>query len=794
MRDILNLNSGWRFSPDFKPEYTHPDFKDTAFRLVDLPHVITTTSEGYVNERIFRRVTCYRKMFILPDEMKKRRLILHFDGVASCVATFVNGKPVCAHKGGFTPFSCDITNEISEYIKGGDNLITVVVDSTEREDTAPFGGPSDMLYYGGLYREVRLEAVDDIYVVDAFVRTTSAANGWILDVDGQLSGGGAKVTLSLFDGTQKLVSDAFVSTEDCFSRQLSVSNVIQPWSVDSPKLYKLVVTLDSGDEYTRMIGFRTVEFKPEGFFLNGQRVQLTGLARNQSYPRVGWAMPAAAQRQDADLIKELGCNVVRTMHCPPSKHFLDRCDEIGLLVLDEMPGYRYVGNAEWQEAAERNLEELIVRDRNHPSVIMWSTRVEEGPETPEFYARTADIARRLDGTRPITGLRNAPVAEFAEDVFCFNDFSCNASAPGLEKKKNVIKAKVPYLVTGHTGVRYPAKDNDSEAVRLEQALRHAKVLDAAYGDPECCGVIGCTLADMNVPKTLGENDNIAYYGVVGSNRVKKLAAYVYQSQSDAQPVLELSGSLSGGGYPNSICPGIYAFTNCDSVRVHRNGKIIGEFTPDRKKYPNMPHPPVYINDFIGDLLVSEEGIDAREAAAVKAEMMSMQREGVFSSADLRAKGGMSFSRSKSVIDAAYRLYDKYIANSFGGASFTFEGIRSGEVVRSIVLEPVAQTGIRVTASTKELHSNETYDCARIELTAVDQNGNRLYDCYDAVSVECDGSVEVIGSKLFSLSGGAAAFYVRTKGGKGPAKVKITTESFGKHIVELNVIRSVKRDI
>lgn len=793
MREILNLNSGWRFSPDFKPEYTHPDFKDTAFKLVDLPHVTFSPDAGYVNERTYKRITCYRKMFILPDEMKKRRLILHFEGVASSAATFVNGKPVCAHKGGFTPFSCDITQDISEYIKGGDNLITVVVDSTEREDTAPFGGQSDMLYYGGLYREVRLEAVDSIYVEDIFARTTPEEGGWLVDIDGQLSDKGANVTIELRDGYRVIASDKFNCGENCFSRQLKLKD-IEPWSVDSPKLYGLTVSLDSGDSFSRRIGFRTAEFKPEGFYLNGQRVQLTGLARNQSYSRAGWAMPAAAQRHDADLIKELGCNIVRTLHCPPSKHFLDRCDEIGLLVLDEMPGRGFIGEGEWQESAERTLEELITRDRNHPSVIMWSTRVEEAGENDAFYTRTAEIARRLDGTRTITGIRNTPSLELKEDVFCFNDYSCNGTNAGLEKKKNIIKAKVPYLVTGHTGIRFPAKGSDSESTRLEHALRHAKALDAAYGEPESCGIIGSVFADYNVPKLLGGNDNVCYYGVTDANRIKKLAAYVYQSQSDAQPVLQLSSSLSGGTYPNSICPYIYAFTNCDSVRVLRNGKPVGEFTPDRKKYPNMPHPPILINDLIGDLLTTEEGIEPKEAAAVKAELLSMQRDGVFSSADLRARGGMSFSRSKAVIDMAYKLYDKYIANSFGGATFTFEGIKGGEVTQSIVLEPVSQTGLKIDCSTHELFSNETYDCARVELTAIDQNGNRLYDCFDAVSIECDGSIDIIGSKLFALSGGAAAFYVRTKNGKGPAKAKITTESLGRHVVEFNVTRTAKRDI
>ncbi len=798
MREILNLNTGWRFSPDFKTEYTSPDFKDTAFKLVDIPHCIATTANGYVNERQFRRVTCYRKMFILPEEMKKRRLMLHFEGVANCAAVFVNGKPVCAHKGGFTPFSCEITSEISEYIKGGDNLITVVVDSTEREDTSPFGGARDMLYYGGLYREVRLEAFDEYIVTDCCVKPIRNGASWILDVSGKLSAPGARVTVALKDNFRILTTDNIFCTDtDTFSKQFVLNSLredMQLWTPDNPKLYTVAVTLDSGDEYYQKFGFRTAEFRPDGFYLNYEKLRLVGLTRNQSFPKVGWAMPAAAQRYDADLLKELGCNIVRTCHCPPSKHFLDRCDEIGIMVLDEIPGFRHVGGSEWQESAEQNLRELVIRDRNHPSVIMWSTRVEEAEGNEEFFKRTAEIARSLDGSRPITGIRSTAAQDIAEDVFCYNDYSCDGTNSGLEKRRNFVRAKLPYLVTAHTGIRYPAKENDSESVRLEQALRHARALDAAYGESDSCGVIGCSLADTNVPRYLGGADNIEYFGVTDMGRVKKLAAYVYMSQSDKTPVLELSSALAGGRYENSICPGVYAFTNCDSVRVLRNGSLVGEFTPDRKKYPNLPHPPIYINDLIGDTLAAEEGIEPKEAAAIKAELLSMQREGVFSSTDTRARGGTSFSRSKMVIDAACKYYDKYIANCFGGASFTFEGIKGGEVIRSIVLEPVIKTGLKIECSSTELRGAETYDCIRVELTAVDQNGNRLYDCADAVNIDCEGSVEVIGSKLFALSGGAAAVYVRSKGGKGAAKLKIQTESLGKYVVSLNVDRTAKKEV
>lgn len=140
MIERLDINFGWRFSPDFKQEYTKPDFKDNAFRLVDVPHSVCEMRNDYFSEKQYHKISCYRKMVMLPPKMKKRRLILHFEGVMGCAAVFVNGKPVIMHKGGFTPFECDVTDFFNDYIKDSENLITVAVDSFPREDTAPFGG------------------------------------------------------------------------------------------------------------------------------------------------------------------------------------------------------------------------------------------------------------------------------------------------------------------------------------------------------------------------------------------------------------------------------------------------------------------------------------------------------------------------------------------------------------------------------------------------------------------------------------------------------------------------------
>src|SRR6185295_7211512 len=148
---------------------------------------------------------------------------------------------------------------------------------------------------------------------------------------------------------------------------------------DNPVLYRFDAKLQSGDEhkpygdyFNVRFGFREARFREDGFYLNGQRVQLRGLNRHQNYPYIGCAAPERLQRKDADIIKyELGCNIVRTSHYPQSTHFLNRCDEIGLLVFEEIPGWQHIGDKDWQALSLRDVQAMIERDRNHPSIIMW---------------------------------------------------------------------------------------------------------------------------------------------------------------------------------------------------------------------------------------------------------------------------------------------------------------------------------------------------------------------------------------------------------------------------------------
>ena len=209
---------------------------------------------------------------------------------------------------------------------------------------------------------------------------------------------------------------------------------IELWDLDHPKLYTVhVQLLENGrviDEDTRRIGFREAIFTDQGFSLNGKVIKLHGLDRHQTFPYVGQAMPGRVQRQDAKILrKDLHCNIVRTSHYPQSRHFLDACDEMGLLVLEEIPGWQHIGDQAWQDIAVDNVRRMVRRDWNHPSIVLWGVRINESRDNHDFYTRTNALAHSLDKARQTGGIRYFQESEFLEDVFTMNDFGWPLKPP-----------------------------------------------------------------------------------------------------------------------------------------------------------------------------------------------------------------------------------------------------------------------------------------------------------------------------------------------------------------------------
>lgn len=793
LRLRTGLNFGWRFTPDYSPKKSKNENFDFTIRPVDIPHNSGSGKFNYFSGEDDSKIVQYSKLFVVPAEMEGKRIILHFDGIMSCAAVFVNDKAAFAHKGGFTEFSYEIT----ELLNDSENKLTVIVDTSERADTPPYGAPVDFLSYGGIYRDVWIEAVPNMHVKDTFIRPMMTDKGWKLDITGEIAGEGErKLTFALYDGTKKLGSCQYKAEQANYHVSWSVSADVKPWTPDNPKLYIFKVSLSSGDELDYTIGFRQVKVDGQGFYLNGKKIKLIGINRMQNYAYEGFAMPASAQRNDADLIKSLGCNAVRTARYPQSKYFLERCDEIGLLVIADIPGYKYAEEGEWLDTLVQNAQEMVLADRNHPCIVMWGTRADDTKDNPAVNRKICDVVRGLDASRPMYGVRNFKGSDILEEVYGYNDYEKhNFNEPFNYNVTEISLGKSPVMITEHTGYLYPARSYGSERDLLEQALSHAEIIDAAYGGDEIIGVFGWCLNDYNSHSSFGGNDGVCSYGICDINRVPKLAAAVYSSNSSSKPMLEISSAMMPGEHKAGVIGNIYAFTNCDSVRLYKNDELISEFFPDRKKYPNMPHPPILIDDLIGKRMTDNEGFDEKKEQNVRRAMNELGEVGAVAPQS-KKEGFMALftSKNKLSMDEVARLYEEYAVTRTAKTVFKFEGIIGGKAAITVIKEPVTKIKLKVNVSSSRLIHGETYDAARIEVVAVDSNDNRITYFTDSLEVICDGALEVIGPSIIALTGGATAFYVRTKGGRKQANVKIVTQSMGEFNIPLSVIRKSSKEL
>ncbi len=776
MRKTIPLNFGWKYCPRYTADMIGKNFSETDFVSVDLPHTNRELPYNYFDESVYQFVSCYRKHFDVEGGLQSgKRWLLHFEGAANYAQVYVNESLAGEHKGGYTPFVLDITGLLCEK----DNLITVMLDSSEREEIPPFGNVVDYLVYGGLYREVWLEEVPDTYIESIFVRTKDIlAEKKQLDVDVDFSAAASgMLRLVLFDGDTVLFEKETAFTAKTLKLKWRVKAEV--WDLDNPKLYTLKIFFGEDEKAVRF-GFRSCQFKRDGFYLNENKIKLFGLNRHQSYPYVGNAMPKSAQAADADFLKyNLGVNLVRTSHYPDSVHFLDRCDEIGLLVFTEMPSWQFIGEGEWRENCIDNVRRMVLRDRNHPSVILWGVRVNEGADCDELYEVTNNLARTLDDTRQTGGVRNMPRTHLLEDVYTYNDFSHSGGKIALLPPVIVTGFTAPYMVTEHNGHMYPTKSFDREALRTEHALRHARVLNAAFKNSRISGVTGWCMSDYNTHKDFGSGDRICYHGVADMFRIEKGAAAVYASQQDRTPVLEVLSSMDIGEHPGAQLGNIWVFTNCDYIKLYKNGKYTSTAYPDTKKFSYLPHPPVLASNFIGDALVSVEKLDEKAAALLTDALIAAFTYG-FAMPPINflkiaagfVVGHMSFSQM-------YNLVTKYIAN-WGGTqvTYTFEGYKDGQLVKTVTKTAVTDTHLDINADNSVLKEGDTYDVTRIEIVERDQNGNRCPFADTALKISVKGPAAVIGPKEFPLVGGARAFWVRTTGGKGKITVTVDSERYG----------------
>lgn len=771
----LDLNRNWSFTEHFTPDFITDILPDDAVK-VDLPHTTKLTPFDYFDESIYQMDCGYRQELTVPYDWAGKRVFLCIGAAGHYSEVYLNGKKLAEHRCGYTAYKTELTEGL---VPGGKAIITVRVDSRETLDQPPFGFVIDYMTFGGLYREVWLEVHEQSFINDVFVKPEASGR---VSAQTELSGDCAGMTLrhSVLDG-EKVLAEMTCSPG---KEPEFIVYPVEKWSPSSPKLYTFRTELLAGerivDTVDTRIGFRDVSFRPDGFYLNGEKLKLRGLNRHQSYPYIGYAAPAGLQRFDAEVLKkELGCNCVRTSHYPQSQHFVDRCDELGLMVFTEIPGWQHIGGAEWKHQAIRNVEDMVKQYRNHPSIILWGVRINESKDDDELYKFTNEAAHRLDPTRQTGGVRCNKKSSLLEDVYTYNDFVHDGCNKGCEKKKNVTPdVSKPYMITEYNGHMFPTKSYDCEEHRFEHALRHANVLDAVAAENDICGSFGWCMFDYNTHLDFGSGDRICYHGVLDMFRNKKPAAEVYYSQQEDEPMLEISSLMDIGEHPAANRGAVYAFTNADSVKLYKNGSYINEFFPKDSPYRHLPHPPIDIDDFICDRIIENENFKPKQAEYVK-ELINYSSRYGFShlkpkhylhAAWLMLRYRMSFSN-------AYELYGKY-NNNWGDAAtaYRFDAIKNGKVIRSVEKSPMKSLQLTAEASSTELTDGATYDAALVRIAMRDQNGNVMPFYNGAVSFLTEGAISIIGPETTALRGGVGGTIVRTQGKSGKAALVIKSES------------------
>lgn len=596
-RLTLAMNRNWRYSPAVSDGAHSRDFDDSGFQRVVIPHTNVRLPWHGFDEKRYQLVSTYRRHFLVPPGTRGQRFFVDFEGVMTAAKVWLNDRYLGEHKGGYTPFSFEVTHSL-DFER--ENVLAVEVDSTERSDIPPFGGQIDYLTFGGIYREVFLRIVPATFVENVFVKTRDVLTEHpSLEVNCFLQSGEASkraltLEVEIRDGQrviaavkQAIEPSSLVPEARAHTILLTNLGPVQLWDLAHPSLYKVHVRLLQDarpiDSDVRSFGFRQARFTDHGFELNGKVIKLRGLDRHQTFPFVGQAMPRRVQRRDAEVLRnQLKCNVVRTSHYPQSRHFLDACDEVGLLVLEEIPGWQHIGDEAWKGLSIEAVRQMIRRDWNHPSIVLWGVRINESRDDHDFYARTNAVAHELDPTRQTGGIRYFQESEFLEDVFTMNDFGFPLKPPNHPL----------YLNTEFVGHTYPTKTIDNVERLTEHTLRHARIHDQLASNPQYAGGIGWCAFDYNTHADFGSGDRICYHGVSDIFREPKPAAGFYKSQCDPEEEIVLApafhwapGDESVGFSKAVVC------SNCDHLKFYVGDRLVAEVDPDRAQFAHLRFPP-----------------------------------------------------------------------------------------------------------------------------------------------------------------------------------------------------------
>lgn len=750
-RTKTNFGSDWTFTKDST---------SLNWEKITIPH--TAQIEPLVVNNQWQGNCWYQKKFDV-ERVENEKVFLYFEGVMHEAWVWINGKLVTHHQGGYLPFTVDATDWVKEKI----NTIIVKVNNEDNPQIPP--GKTlktlDFNYYGGIYRNVYLLKTNAVYITDA-VHANQTNGGGILvhfdEISKEKAKGIVKVHVKNESDTPKNIklditfsnqnnTTTFTLKEVLIGSKadayiLETIEILNPelWGIDQPNLYDVEVKVLSEnslmDSQTLKTGIRKAELKADGFYLNDQKVFINGTNRHQEYPYIGYALSDEANYRDAIKIKNAGFDFVRLSHYPQTEAFLNACDEVGLLVMNCISGWQFVGDEKFIENSYQEIRDFSRRDRNHPSIIFWEVSLNESDikepymqkanqilkaELPYAHIYTAGwidnpnydiyIPARQHGKAPDywnnyeKGNRKIFIAEYGDWEYYAQNAGFNQTAYANLKEEERTSRQLRGF---------------GEKRLLQQAFNYQEAFNSNLKGKHTIGQANWLMFDYN----RGYADDIESSGISDIFRIPKFTHYFYQSQRS--PNVKLSEKLVSGpmvyiaNYWNEKSSlDVTVFSNCDEVALYLNEELIAKQKPLRNAFSEqLPHPP-----FVFTLPSFQKG-------------------------NLRAEG---FIKGKKV---------------------------SEQIVKSA--EQASSIHLHFDESTVKINPDYP-DVVFVYASVVDANGTIVSDATLLVEFSLEGeNATLIGQNPIAAEAGIATILVRTKNLKKPIKIRAKSTNLKEATLEI----------
>ena len=621
-RIIYNFNQGWRFHLGDAQGAESTSFDDSRWQVVCAPHTARLEPAAASGGRNYQGVVWYRKHFTVPADMQGKDVTVHFEAIMGKQDIFVNGKKVKSHLGGYLPITINLTRL---GVKAGDKCLIAVKADNSDDKTFPPGKKQsalDFCYHGGMYRDVWLIGKSPVAITDAIEANKVAGGGVFLHYDniseksadvfvnvevGNSSRSSAQATVTAVvkdnDGhaVATMEKKVRIPAGKAATARLS-AKLSQPrlWSPETPYLYNVEITIKENgknvDGGMVRMGVRKAEFKgKDGFWLNGKPYhQLVGGNRHQDFAYVGNAMPNSQQWRDAKRLKDAGMTIIRCAHYPMDPAFMDACDELGLFIIVPTPGWQYWNkDPRFGELVHENTRQIIRRDRNHCSVLMWEPILNE-TRYPEDFALEALKITKDEFPYPgrpaaVADVQSAGVRDNYDVVY---DWADNIGKGNWPEDKCVFTREWGEMVDD-----WYAHNNINRAARAwgeRPMLMAALALCDTYGEMyhgQRQFIGGCQWHPFDHQR--GYHPDPYYGGIYDAFRQKKYAFEMFRSQDlEAEPMVFIAHEMTQFS-DNDVT----VFSNCDSVRLtaFEGDKVMT--LPVKHATDDKPSSPVVFKDF-----------------------------------------------------------------------------------------------------------------------------------------------------------------------------------------------------